>query len=465
MPPSIAQTAVAAARVLSKLPPFRGLPNPREVFSWGMFDLANQSFTLLVNTLLFGPFLKLVVLDGHAAGDFYWSLAVSLSMLVVVVSGPVLGAWADAAAMKKRFLVASAAVCVAFTIALGFLPAGSKNNILAPLLIAYALYIPANIAFNLGENFLASFLPEVSSRKTMGRVSAIGWTMGYIGALVLLALMALASIAFGIDEPAEQRPLLIVAGLWFAIMVIPTIVGLPERAEPDGRLKDATALKIAFVRIRASVAHARSYPDLLRLLAAFFVYAFGVQTVIFFAGIIITEDFQFEQAAQFLFLLLITITAGLGAVVSGRIQNRLGYLNTIIFYVLVWLVTTLGVATLVAINAARAPLDEPPITWPVWICAVGVGIGLGGIGTATRAAVGLFTPAHRTGEFFGLWGLTYKLAGMVGVLLFGAVRTLLGSVPSLIVLAGFFVLGAALLAPVRERRGSARAEQAELLRE
>ncbi len=441
-------------------PPFRSLPNPREVWSWGMFDLANQSFTLLINTLLFSVFFKSFLFEGEGYANTMWSLLVSVSMMLVVITGPIVGVWADARARKKLAMLSSAVLCVICTAALALLPPAQHVGVGAALAIAALVYVPANFAFNIGENLLASFLPEVSTRSTIGRVSAIGWTMGYAGALVLLIITALAMLGFGLGETSSWRPLFVFAAVWFAVMALPTAIFLPERAEPVSREAGVNPVVDALRTTRKALRSAWGFKDLRTLLLAFLVYAFGVQTIVFFAGIIVADDFGFTNSKLVVYVLQLTITAGIGAVVAGAVQDRIGHVNTILAYLAVWVLTTVG---LTAVAHLRAVSPNPSLfpEWPVWLIGNGVGLGIGGIGTATRACVGLFTPIHRSGEFFALWGFAYKLAGATGPLIFGLVRDVAGNVASLIALACFFVVGAAMLAGVRQERGSRAAEEAE----
>ena len=189
------------------LNPLRGVRDPRTVWAWGMFDLANQSFTLLINTLLFSLFFREVVVADGAIDDTLWSVTVAISLGIVVIVSPVLGALADARGLKKEILMVLGVACAALTCGLALVPGGGTTRAIA---IAMALYIPANVAYQLGENFLASFLPEIATRENIGRVSGFGWSMGYLGALVLLGLTFAIMSLFGIaDDKTMWRPLFV----------------------------------------------------------------------------------------------------------------------------------------------------------------------------------------------------------------------------------------------------------------
>lgn len=439
--------------------PFKGVDNPREVWAWGMFDLANQSFTLLINTLLFAIFFKTVVLADSPRGDFIWSLFGSTSMLVVVLLSPVVGTIADQYYCKKRALIITGMACALLTCALALLPAGTPGaSLLLPITLAALIYLPANIMFNLGENLLAAFLPEIARRDNMGQVSAIGWTMGYMGALLVLVCVAGLIPLLGIKTTADWRPLLVFAGLWFGVNMIPTILFLKERGKNHtatmtiaGTAHGVPAKRIAresLARLAHSARDILRFRDLLILLAGFLIYAMGVQTIVFFAGPIARDDFGFGDMELVGFAGVLALVAGISAAITGYFQDKVGHKATILGFLGIWVITALGMALIVHLHS----IGSAP-KWSVWLLGCGIGLGLGGIGTATRALVGVFTPQSRTGEFFALWGLTYKLAAVIGLPIFGAVRSWIGTIPSNFVLAGFFLLGGLVLTAASVARG------------
>lgn len=435
--------------MLARLNPYRGLPNKLEVWAWSMYDLANQSFTLIINTLLFAVFFSEVVSPTPARGDYLWGAVVAASLLLVVVASPVAGALADHLAIKKQMLVWLGLACVAFTCALGLIPRGA-------LWLAAAIYIPANFTYAMGENFLAAFLPEIARSKDMGRVSAIGWTMGYVGALILLGVTSGAMALFGLKHPDQWRPLFVFAGLWFLAWMVPTMLLLKERSPTRPPPRARSLLTIGFVRLGQTVRDAERYRQLMRFLAIFFVYSMGVQTVIFFASII-AHSFGFIGPRLVLFLLPVTVMAGVGAMGAGVLQDRVGHRRTVLLALAVWTFTAVALVLMPQPRPGQPPRGE----WMLWVVANGMGLGLGAIGTSSRALVGVFTPRHKTAEFFGLWGLSYKLAGVVGVFGFGMVKSWLGDRPAYMLLAAIFVVGLGLMLLVDEREGLRAAREAE----
>lgn len=475
--------------------PLRGIERPGQVIAWGMYDLANQSFTLLIITLLFSRYVQQVVTphppppqalsqlqtadradaDPAAAalergettaaqraeieayidarekadrrGELHWSLMHGGTLLFVVAFSPVAGALADARGWRKRLLVTSGLLCSALTASLAWVGPGM-------LWLAVLLYVPANLCFQLGENFLAAFLPQIATPRTIGRVSAIGWTMGYIGALALLAITAAIIVLGGLGNEAEWPPLFVFAGAWFALGLTPAALVLPQDTpSPDDR-DGGGLLRLGARRVGQTLRHARRYRELMKFLLAFVIYGFGVQVIIAFASIL-AGDFGFQRLDLIVFVAQITVTAGLASGVTGLFQDRIGVRATILIYLGIWLASA---GALLAVDIVY-PLGGPQ--WPLWAIGNGLGFALGGIGTASRSMVARFAPRHRRAEFFGLWGMTYKLAGALGVLGFGLIAELFGRTASLVFLTSTFGVGLLLMLPVREMAGVRAARRVE----
>jgi UMF1 family MFS transporter len=422
---------------LRRLNPFARLPNGKAVFAWGMYDLANQSFQLLINTLLFSLFVQDVVVGDPAEGKKAWGWMTAASLLVVVVLSPITGAIADQRAWKRELLLASGVVCAVLTSCLSFLQPGQ-------LPLAFVIYVIAAVACGLGENFLGSFLPEISTPKNVGYVSALGWTMSYVGALILLGLTAAYAFLLDRTEPAQMRPLLAFAGVWFLLGMLPAAVTLRERASPQNAgVATGTIVSRAFARLVESAKQTRKYRQLARFFLAFAVYSMGTMTVIYFLGLI-GDGLGFELPQLILMAGVVAIGAGASSAATARVQDKAGHVRTVSFFLVLWIGSCLAIGGSEALHAPA---------WSFWVIGLVVGVALGGIGTASRAVVGAFTPEARAGEFFGIWGMVYKLAGMVGVLAFGQASALLGTAGAMGVVAMFFTGGLVLLWRVDEKEG------------
>lgn len=432
-------------------PPFRSLPNPAQVFAWSIYDLANQSFQLLINTLLFSIFVKSVLVlgeDGQPDPDLgtkVWGDMLAVSLVGIILLSPVLGALADERAWKRELLIASGVVCSVLTCLLAVIDPGQ-------VWLGFVLYVVAAIACGLGENFLGSFLPEISTPDNVGRVSAIGWTTSYIGAMLLLGVTAMHCFALARPDIAQARPMFVFAGLWFFAGMIPAMIWLREKAQPPEQHASLNRIvSRSFNRLFESAKASGQYRQLVRFYAAFFVYSIGTMTVIFFLGII-GDEFGFGIPQLIAMALVVAASAGVSSAIVGKVQDRLGHKRTISAMLVVWIAATLTMA-------GGSGLGIAPGFF--WVISGMIGFALGGIGTSSRAMVGAFTPESRAGEFFGVWGMIYKLSAVVGVLVFGRVSSAFGMPVALAVLAGFFGLGLLLLMRVDESDGIRAARDAE----
>tara|TARA_E500000318_G_scaffold14854_8_gene15256 strand:+ start:104305 stop:105630 length:1326 start_codon:yes stop_codon:yes gene_type:complete len=405
-------------------PPFRSLPNPREVWAWGMFDLANQSFTLLIITVLFPIYFKEVAVGDKQRGDALWAAGISIALFIVVLLSPFVGAYADGHRARKKLLLSTGVLCIFLTASLALVQQGWGWY-------ALLLFVPANILYQLGENLLASFLPSLSTTRTMGRVSAIGWTMGYAGGLMILVFIGFLMKALGWSATTDWTPFFIIAAAWFGLGIIPAAIYLDE---PDNQQVEGSAPVSPIARLRRTIEHASDYKQLVRFLGSFLIYGFGIQTMIAFAAII-ARDFGISDTNLIWFTLQLTLTAGITAIFVSRFQDRIGVRATIITFLAVWIASAAGLF-LVKLSYAQSPPQ-----WMFWAIGNGIGIGLGGIGTASRTIVGMFAPRHRTAEFFGLWGMTYKLSGAIGVLAFGQIKAWVGDIWAMGLLISFFSAG------------------------
>lgn len=408
----------------------------REVWAWAMYDFANSGYTTVVITAIFNAYFVAVVAAGESWGTFAWTLALSISYAVIMLTAPIIGAYADAHAAKKKLLAITTVGCVLGTALLGLVGPGD-------LALAFVLIVLSNVFFGTGENIAAAFLPELARGEAIGKVSAWGWSLGYIGGLLTLAVcLAYVIFAAGQGQTEAQfvpATMLITAGI-FALASSFTFLVLKERARPQTAVKGAATHALA--RVGETLRHARQYSDLLRFLGCIVLYQSGVQTVIALAAIYAQVAMGFTTQDTIVLVLLVNITASLGAFLFGRWQDRLGHRRTLAL-------TLLGWCSMVLIAYSSTGQTG------FWIAANIAGICLGASQSAGRALVGYLTPADRHAEFFGLWGLAVKLASILGPLSYGAVTWLTDNDhrAAMLITGTFFVLGLIVLASVDPERG------------
>ncbi len=387
-----------------------------------MFDFANSSYTTIVVTVAFGPYFKALVAPA-GRGDALWGAAISVSNALVMLLSVVVGAVADGAARKKAFLFASYLLCVASTAGLYFAVPGRVVS-------ALALFVLSNVAFSLGENFTSSFLPELSTPENIGRVSGFAWGLGYVGGLAsLAAIFPLVRGDFVAANLPRLRLVWPVNALFFLVAGIPTFLLLRERALPTPGRSWTDHAVAGVRRVAETLRDIRPFSQLARFLVAFFFFQAGLSTIFAFSGIYAVETVGFRASDLIVLFFVINVSAALGALAFGFVQDWIGVERTVKVTLVLWI----GVC--VVTYLVRTPAQ-------FWVIATVAGLGIGSLQSAARSLVGLFAPVEKSGEFFGFWGLAGKGAYVVGPLVFGLVSAATGNQRYGILTTGvFFVLG------------------------
>lgn len=410
----------------------------REVWAWAMYDFANSGYTTVVITAIFNAYFVAVIAGNAPWATFAWTLALAISYALIMFIAPLIGAYADAYAAKKKLLVLTTSGCGIFTSLLFF--AGPGN-----LWLAIPLIVLSNFFYGSGENLIAAFLPELARGRALGRVSGWGWSLGYVGGLVSLgACLAYISWAQGRGQHAADFvpvTMLIVAFL-FALSSLPTFLFLKERAVPQPHLRGKNTLQESFARLSQTLHHASLYRDLRRFFICTVFYQAGIQAVITLAAIYAQQAMHFTTQQTIMLIFVVNITAAIGAFLFGHLQDRIGHIPTIALTLAGWIIMVL------LAWAAQGPAM-------FWLAANLAGICMGSSQSAGRALVGLLSPAARRAEFFGLWGMAVKLSSILGPLTYGLVSWISQGDHRLAILitGSYFVAGLLIIFGVNVKRG------------
>jgi UMF1 family MFS transporter len=408
----------------------------KEVWAWAMYDFANSGYTTVVITAVFSAYFVSVVAEKAVWATFAWTAALSVSYALVMLTAPLIGAWADAHAAKKRLLALTTIGCVIGTALLWFAGPGT----LAATLV---LVVVSNYFFASGENLIAAFLPELAQSEAMGRVSGWGWSFGYLGGLLSLGLcLGYITWAQGKGIPASRfvpDTMLITAAL-FALVSLPTFLFLRERAVPQ-KLREG-AMATAWGRVLQTLREAQRYRDLRRFLLCVVFYQAGIQAVIALAAIYAQEAMKFTTQQTIFLILVVNVTAALGAFAFGYVQDRIGHIRAIGLTLCGWIAMVLIAGMAQGVTA-------------FWIAANIAGLCMGASQAAGRAIVGVLAPPARLGEFFGLWGLAVKLASIFGPLTYGLMTWIFAGNHrmAIMTLGVYFAIGLVILRGVDMRRG------------
>jgi MFS transporter, UMF1 family len=416
----------------------------REVFGWAMYDFANSGYTTVVLTAVFNAYFVGVVAQGADWGTLVWTLALGASSLIVMLTMPALGAYADMRGNKKAILVWSTAGCVLATALLALVGSGD-------LALALAAVILSNAFYSYGESLTAAFLPELARRESLGRVSGWGWSFGYFGGMLTLGL----SLGYVLWAQAQGQKatqfvpvtMLITAAV-YALASIATFMLLKERARPVPGKPPGVGDSLA--RLRRTLKNALQFPDFVWLLACAAAYQAGISVVIALAAVYAEAVLGFKQMDTMMLVFLVNIASAVGAFSFGYWQDKAGHKKALGVTLSGWVVMTL-----LAVLATSAPL--------FWVAAVLAGLCMGSSQSAGRALAALFSPDRQRAEFFGLWTFAVRLSAIIGPVTYGFVTWVTAGNHRLAILSTglFFLLGLVLLRPINVARGQASAKNAQ----
>ena len=440
----------------------RKIENKGEVLAWSMYDFANQPFTNLVVTFIYGTFFTTVIASNEIVGTQQWSYAVSITAIVVAFLSPLMGALADRGGYRKMFMLGFTWLTIIAATVLYFVMPGE-------VLRALFWFVIANIGFEMGSVFCNAYLPDISHSKNIGRISGYGWSLGYVGGLIALALAMVFLVqtdtpifGFGKGEAGAYeniRATNLLVSIWFAVFSIPTFLYVKDR-KPDTKalLKNA---KHTIKDFRTTAKELKEYPQIVRFLLARLVYNDGLVTIFAFGGIYAAGSLDFTFDEIMTLGIVLNITAGLGAFLMGFLDDKVGGRKTI-------KVTLMGLMIAV-VFAVSAPELRPWLQYVFggssvphwitgknifWIAAILIGIFSGPNQAASRSLMGRFTPEAKKNEFFGFFAFSGKATAFIGPFLLGILTVTFESQRvGISVIFFFFLLGFLLLHKVDEEKG------------
>lgn len=430
----------------------------KQIFGWCMFDFANSSYTTVIITVIFcNIFTKLIVPsepgteNPYSLGNLLWSIAQAVGYLLVVISAPIIGAITDFSPTKKKALILTSFMCIVPTALLYFIEPGM-------VALAMILVILSFFSFTSTENIVSSFLPFLGDKNELGKISGYAWGIGYFGGLGSVALVQ----TLGDIDITNYENLKWVGpytAIFFLIAAIPTFLFLKEPEVKSVLPPGVTYIKHATFVVIRTLKDAAKFKDLMIYLFSLFFAMASHGIVIGFAFIYGEQEIGLSPSQVAFMFIFLQISAALGAFAFGLLQDSYGAKKTFNLTLYLWIFTCSLIYFVKDISVIA--IDNLGLNWtPQWIfivIAVLAGLGIGSTQSASRAIVGLFSPAIKTGEFYGLWGLSGKVAAAVGLLALGGLQTIFTLRNSFLIVALFYFLSLVVNFFVDEKRGIAQA--------
>jgi len=387
------------------------LPAVTRILAWCLFDFANSAYSAVIVATVFGIYYTTsIVGNERGLGDLWWGRVISVSMIAVALTGPVLGALADRAGQRKRAFVAFTLLCIVCVALFTTIGPGM-------IVWGFALAALANFAFESSQIYYNAYLPDVARPEQLGTVSGLGFGIGYLGSIVGLLIALPLAAAHRLDL------LWLAVAAFFAIFSLPAFLLLPADHPHPAPFDFWGLARDVFAQ-----------PQLRRFLLAFFVYLDGVETTIYFSGIFAAKTLGFTTPEVIKLFLAVQASALAGSLLLARPTDRWGPKRVLTITLVLWIAVSVG-----------AYLAHSKATF--FGVAVIAGLGLGPIQAASRALMASLIPPGKEAEMFGFYAFCGKSSAVLGPLVFGAVSFLLGGNQRAAVVAVglFFVVGLVLL--------------------
>jgi UMF1 family MFS transporter len=403
--------------------------NKKQVGAWALFDLANSVYPAVITSVVFQVYyINTVVGNTDSIGDWWWGRAVSLSALIVAISSPLLGAIADRAGMRKRFMAFFVAMCVTGV---------ALFTTVGPGAVAwgFTVFVFANVGYEACLVFYNAYLPDLAPSDKQGWVSGLGFGVGYVGSAVGL-LLAIPLIETNIDL------VWVMVAMFFIVFSIPSFLFLPQDQASD--MSVGRAARWGVTNFRQILGEVLREKNLRRFLLAFFFYIDGVLTAIYMSSTVASTTFGYTQNELVYLYIALQIAALVGAFALAKPTDFLGPKKILSGVLVMW--------TLVAVSIGFIPTSK------LWFGALAMvaGFGLGSVQAASRAFMAALIPKGKEAEMFGFYALCGKSSSVVGPLVFGYIAMASGGNQRLAVMAisVLFIVGLGLLRRVNDPRAA-----------
>jgi MFS transporter, UMF1 family len=417
---------------------------PKKVVNaWAMYDWANSAYNLVITSTIFPAYWETITGDGNELtadrisflgrefnNTSLYNYSLSLAFLIVALTSPLLSSIADTRGNKKNFMT--------FFLVLGSTACSGLFFFTRDILgLGIGLMILACIGFWASLVFYNSYLPDIAAPEDRDRVSAKGFSYGYIGS-VLLQSICLVFVFFpsitGSENHLNIRISFLLTGVWwFGFALIP-LKRLPKPIPQD---KPRQALTAGYLELKKVWNQLTHIPALKRFLTAFFFYNMAVQTVMLAAALYGKSELQIPTGNLVIAIILIQLIAIPGALLISRLSERIGNIKALMTCVAVWI----GICVYGYFIPARD-------VYQFYLLATFVGFVMGGIQSLSRSTYAKLMPDTKdTTSFFSFFDVTEKVAIVIGIFSFGFITELTGSQRgSVLALIVFFIIGLVLLA-------------------
>ncbi|GAB3563620.1 MFS transporter [Spelaeicoccus albus] len=396
----------------------------RAVMSWALWDWGSAAFNAVIVTFVFAPYLTKGVAENATTGSQYLGYALSIAGAIIAIVAPAAGTRADERGRHKFWLGLHTAIVIACMAGMFFVRDSPSY-----LLLGLVLLSVGSVFFEFAGVSYNSLLVRVSSRTNVGKISGFGWGMGYVGGLVLLALMLVAFILpgtglFGVGDAGglRYRAVALAAACWFFVFAIPVMLFVPTlparpgdvEAKPRGPLGSIIAFFADYKRVVLRIARLwRHDRRTLHFFVASAIFRDGLAAIFSFAGVLAAGSYGFGSSTIIVLGIAANVVAGVGAWIAGPLDDRLGP-KLVIVVSLCCLV--LGIIPIVASGSSAV----------FWVMALFLSFFVGPVQASSRSLLARLTAPGHEGENFGLYATTGRAVSFMGPLAFSTAIGIFG---------------------------------------
>lgn len=400
---------------------------------WAMYDWANSVYNLVITTTFFPAYYAAVTgtqnskfkdgipfLGRTFVNTELKDYVLSFGFFIVVLLIPILSSIADYKGNKKNFM---RFFCYVGAISCSLMFLFDESHVTLGLMC----FMFAGIGFYGSQVFYNSYLPDIAAEKDMDRISAKGYTMGYIGS-VLMQMVGFALVMLMTDKAMALKITFLLVGIWWVSFAQITFSKLPIPPKSERKAKKHILVN-GFHELQQVWKQVVHMPVLKRFLTAFFFYSMGVQTVMLVAIDFGIKELKLPDDRLIITAVIIQLVAIAGAMAMSKLSEKFGNIKVLIFTVLLWIgvcVTGYFIST----------------EMHFYILASLVGLVMGGIQSLSRSTYSKLMPETKdTASFFSFYDVTEKLAIVIGLFTFGFIEGISSIRQSILSLVVFFVLG------------------------
>lgn len=443
---------------------------------WMLFDFAHQPFYTLIQTFLFAPYFATAVVGDPDKGQALWGYAAAAAGVIVALGSPILGAIADTGMRRKPWVLAFGAIFVA---GLATLWIATPKLSGLPFLLVLVAYAAAFAAAEFAAVFSNAIMPTLAPKSQLGRLSGLGWGLGYAGGLVSLMLVAGCIVTdpstgktlvgtapiLTLDAASRESDRLVgpLSAVWYLIFILPFFLFVPDsKSVAHTQSGLGSTIGGALARLRETVADMlRNHRSVLFLLLSRVLYSDGLAAIFVFGGIYGTAVFEWRTFDLGLFGIILSFAGALGAVAGGWLDDRLGAKTVIMASLLILLVGVLGILSvdrshvLFVIDVMPKAAGSAPFSSAgekVYLAfAILIGLVAAPVQAASRSLLARLAPADKVTQYFGLFAFSGKATAFLAPLMIAIVTQATGSMRwGVGIIAVFLIAGLVLMVPVRE---------------